>query len=199
MISQGSGYFVHAPREGAYLSQNQRFWVRPFHPRNPGGYTPKSIGMWPRLEAIALACDPPDVGPVGQAPDLASLEVIPALRCGVCGVHGLAETVFTRGGAPRCAKHRGRNACAIEGCERSSAIATGEFLCGDHWRAGCPPHSEVRRIWNRAVRIVRRYGMTPDRAVRLDRLWAWIKRRAQSKANGDLDQREIDRMFGWAD
>ncbi len=87
--------------------------------------------------------------------------------------------------------------CAIRGCQRTTGRDVGEWVCGEHWRAGVPPRSPQRRVWLRFRRIVRKYGWTNERANRQDRIWAWLKARCQSAADGDLDQRAIDRMFGW--
>ena len=90
--------------------------------------------------------------------------------------------------------------CQIEGCSRSQRrekVVGEEWICAKHWSAGVPPRSEPRRVYRRFKRIVRRYGWTPEREARGARLWAWLKARCQAAANGDIDQREIDRLFGW--
>lgn len=98
----------------------------------------------------------------------------------------------------RCERHRNSTPCQVIGCKRSASRERySETICGPHWRAGVPVGSEARRVWLRFRRIVKRYGWTPEREARSDRLWAWLKRRCQAAADGDLDQREIDRLFGW--
>ena len=93
-----------------------------------------------------------------------------------------------------------RIACVIAGCGRSkpaSGVVGEEWICGKHWSAGVPPRSAQRAVYRRFKRIVRRFGWNEERYARQDRLWAWLKARCVSAAAGDIDQREIDRLFGW--
>lgn len=119
----------------------------------------------------------------------------PVPHCLCCG------SIDVWGGHPdgwRCERHRNSNPCQVEGCKRTAPrVKYAETICAQHWRAGVPPGSEARRVWNRFHRIVRRFGWNAEREARSERLWAWLKHRCQAAARGDLDQREIDRMFGW--
>lgn len=127
----------------------------------------------------------------------AGLVIEPVPHCLCCG--SLEVKVEWPDGW-RCERHWNSTPCQVEGCKRTGSRAKySETICAAHWRAGVPPGSEARRVWNRFRRIVKRFGWTPEREARSDRLWAWLKHRCQAAANGDLDQREIDRLFGWAD
>jgi hypothetical protein len=98
----------------------------------------------------------------------------------------------------RCQRHWNSIPCQVEGCKRTASRERyTETICAEHWRAGVPPGSDARKVWNRLRRIGKRYGWTPERRARSDRLWEWLKARCRAAAAGDLDQREIDRMFGW--
>lgn len=120
--------------------------------------------------------------------------VVPALTCACCGS---LDVVLKRHGFWRCERHRGSTPCGVLPCKRSTSYPTGIWICGAHWRAGVPPGSPARRVWLRFRRIIRRFGWNPEREARCDRLWAWLLARCQAAADGDLDQREIDRLFGW--
>lgn len=98
----------------------------------------------------------------------------------------------------RCARHWQSVPCQVDGCKRTAPRDKySETICAAHWRAGVPPGSPARQVWNRFRRVVKRFGWSPERAARSDRLWAWLKARCQAAARGDLDQREIDKLFGW--
>ncbi len=142
-------------------------------------------------------------------------ELAPVLICAVCG-----ELGQSRGGYVRCKKHWHRNPCVIEGCKRSTQtrlvkvsesgamqrlLTNDEWICGEHWRAFVPPGCAERRIfnrvWQRARRRRKRFG---DDAMWADgadaaywRIWAGIIRRARSRARGDVDMDEINRVMGW--
>jgi hypothetical protein len=123
--------------------------------------------------------------------------MISCYGCICCGTHMI---VVEWDDGWRCERHRNSTPCQVEGCKRTaSRDKYSETICAQHWRAGVPPGSEARRVWLRFRRIVKRYGWTPERDARCDRLWAWLKRRCQAAADGSIDQREIDRLFGWGD
>lgn len=128
-----------------------------------------------------------------QADGYRDLEEAPTCRC--CG--SIDVTIAWADGW-RCARHAESAPCQVEGCRRTASRARySETICAQHWRAGVPPGSEARRVWLRFRRIVRRFGWTAEREARGERLWAWLKHRCQAAHDGDLDQREIDRLFGW--
>lgn len=121
--------------------------------------------------------------------------VVTAHHCLCCGSHDVRGE---RSDGWRCTRHWNSNPCQVEGCKRTGSRAKySETICAQHWRAGVPPGSEARRVWNRLRRIVKRFGWNAEREARSKRLWAWLKHRCQAAARGDLDQREIDRLFGW--
>lgn len=90
-----------------------------------------------------------------------------------------------------------RTVCSIRGCSRSTARDVEEWICSPHWRAGIPPRSPQRKVWIRAIRLGRKFGWTEERIARVDRIWEWLKARCQAAADGDIDRREIDKLFGW--
>lgn len=127
---------------------------------------------------------------------LFDLTPVPSCRC--CG-----EPAWTN---LRCTKHQGRTPCVVEGCKRTTARHTTFFICGEHWRAYVPPGCPERRVLNRLARTAKKLGYSrterwPDELeARWWRVWSAIARRVQSRSTeGDLDQREIERMFGWSD
>src|SRR3546814_4237341 len=72
--------------------------------------------------------------------------------------------------AARCQKHLRSNPCAALGCKHTR-IAKGRlnetsFLCRDHWREVCPPHSRIRKSWRRFFRLAKKMGLKPT-----DRKW----------------------------
>lgn len=117
---------------------------------------------------------------------------IPSCRC--CGEPAAPNL--------RCAKHQGRNPCAIDGCRRTAAahrgvLADDTWLCSEHWRRHCPPHSKLRRAYNRFWRIAKRDGWTPQLARRFNRFWdGLIARARRNTTEGFLDIEEIHRLFG---
>ena len=125
-------------------------------------------------------------------------------RCRVCGDY--AATGGDAVDRMRCKKHAGRNPCAIEGCSRSTEAKHGlhggdGWFCGEHWRIVCPPHSAVRRTYNRFWRIGKKHGWDETLHRRFWRFWdALVRRgRAQFEDTGSIDIAEIHRMFGWDD
>lgn len=112
------------------------------------------------------------------------------------------------GGAPawpngHCSKHQGRSPCVIEGCAKTRA-GDAPHLCGEHWKLYCPAGSPERRALNRLFRLAKKLGYArtvrwPDNLEnRYWRLWGAICKRAKRRSTeGDIDQREIERMFGW--
>jgi hypothetical protein len=134
-------------------------------------------------------------------------EVVPRPGCGCCGADylkkGAFRTIRIEGPTFRCLRHADRNPCAIEGCRRTTAakprLADDQWLCADHWRQFCPPRSKARRCYHRFFRIAKKTGWTPELEARFTRFWtALVKRARRGKADGWIDQSEIERMFGWA-
>ncbi len=115
----------------------------------------------------------------------------------------------------RCDRHRERNPCAIEGCQRTGPCPTfndgrlflsnADYLCGEHWRRHCPPRSKTRRAYRRFWRIAKRQataenpsGWTPQLRQRFDLFWRALIARARRRAtDGFVDEAEIAKMMGW--
>lgn len=59
------------------------------------------------------------------------------------------------------------------------------------------------RIWREAKARERKLGVEhawPDHEIRrLERLWRRIVAKARARSAGDIDEQEINRMFGWDD
>lgn len=109
-------------------------------------------------------------------------------------------------GIVRCAKHAGRNPCLIEGCGRTFKAhsdwrgfwySNDQVICGAHWRALIPPASSERRVLQRINRLAKRIGWTDQLYERESRIWRRIVATARSRAAGDLDEAEINRLMGW--
>lgn len=101
----------------------------------------------------------------------------------------------------RCERHRNSNACAIEGCGRSTKSSSGWFginlwLCSEHWRL-IPARSVERRIYHRIFRLAKKYGWTQPMRARYWRIWNALVSRARARARGDVDMREVNRIMGW--
>src|SRR3546814_12353261 len=78
--------------------------------------------------------------------------------------------------AARCQKHLRSNPCAALGCKHTR-IAKGRlnetsFLCRDHWREVCPPHSRIRKSWRRFFRLATKMGLKIGRASCRERVCA---------------------------
>lgn len=138
----------------------------------------------------------------GRTPDDYTIE--PVAPCQCCG---FLPTVLGME-FPRCRKHVASNPCAIEGCSRTRSAKDGldngdYWLCRDHWRLACPPHSPSRRAYNRFFRIAKKLGISPGGRWptalenRYWRFWFGLVARARRKAVGDVDMTEINKMFGW--
>jgi hypothetical protein len=124
--------------------------------------------------------------------------------CQCCGEEAVALGVLF----PRCPKHQQSNPCAIEGCTKTRA-ANGQlhdgtwWLCSDHWRMACPPHSALRRTYLRFFRTAKKLGLSQSERWpealenRYWRFWSALVARARRKAAGDVDMAEIGKMFGW--
>lgn len=124
--------------------------------------------------------------------------------CRVCGTTVWFPSGFKAGDEDkiRCEKHRRSNACAIEGCRRSTKASSDWFglnlwLCAEHWRLGCPARSADRRVYHRIFRLGRRYGWNGALSRRYWRIWARMVARARARCAGDIDEAEIRRLFGW--
>lgn len=138
--------------------------------------------------------------------DAAAYVIEPIPHCACCGDD--FSNVRDRGGSithwesgARCDRHHDRNPCAIEGCRCTTAAggryASDQYLCQKHWRPLTLPAE--RRVYSRIWREGKKYGWTMARSRRLERVWRWIVAKARSRAAGDIDMDEINRMFGWDD
>ena len=122
--------------------------------------------------------------------------------CRVCGVRTMVKTGL-KDDDHRCLKHRGRNPCVIEGCQRtlkapaSGRLSVDDVLCGEHWRQFVPVGSPERRIYNRFFRKTKRYGWTNESTAAFYRFWRRLVAKARSRSSGDLDVAEINRVMGW--
>lgn len=143
-----------------------------------------------------------DRDPLRRPPESYSIERVPC--CGCCG----SEAVVARQARQhRCAKHRDRNPCAIEGCTRTRAVPADrqlgddQWLCADHWRRFVPPRSRMRRAYHAFFRRAKRQGDWDDKlARRFWRFWNALVRTARRRATaGHLDETEINKLFGWAE
>lgn len=132
-------------------------------------------------------------------------EIVPGPGCGCCGQRG--GTIWGMEESYRCESHKDRNPCAIEGCKRTTAapalksgklyLANDQWLCSEHWRRFVPPRSKMRQHYHLIFRRAKRQGWTPELERRFWRYWTWLVAQARRKATeGDLDIREIERMFG---
>jgi len=138
--------------------------------------------------------------------------IVPAPFCSCCGLQCRGDHHLTivrthldpRKRSYRCAKHADRNPCAIEGCERTRAadgyFADDQTLCPMHWRMFVPPRGPLRRCYHRIWRQQKKNGgWSPQLIRRFEVLWDAIIRRARSRAAGDVDMTEINKMFGWGE
>jgi hypothetical protein len=103
--------------------------------------------------------------------------------------------------AVRCERHQRSNACAIEGCKRSTKAGKRWFginlwLCSEHWRL-IAPRSPERKIYHRIFRLAKRYGWSEALIARYWRIWNALVSRARARARGDVDMDEINRVMGW--
>lgn len=87
--------------------------------------------------------------------------------------------------------------CLIEGCKHTTARQGGPWICGEHWRIGCPPRSPERRAYNRFFRLAKRYGWSTELRRRYWRFWDALVARARRRCAGDVDMTEVNKMFGW--
>jgi hypothetical protein len=129
-------------------------------------------------------------------------ELLAVASCRCCGEPAWSNL--------RCTKHQDRNPCVVEGCKRTRKanghLSDHWFICGEHWKAYVPPGSPERRVINRFFRLAKKLGYARnDRwpeplETRYWRFWvALVARVARRSGEGYLDQKEIERMFGWAD
>lgn len=132
-------------------------------------------------------------------------EVVPMAHCPCCG-RTRRETRLQRWSARsmtdlRCERHAGRNPCAVDGCQRTTAgdaPASDQWLCSEHWRRYVPPGSRARRAYRRHFRRAKRYGWTPDSISAFHRFWDMLIRQVRRRsAEGHLDVEEINRVMGW--
>jgi len=137
-------------------------------------------------------------------------EIVPGPLCACCGDD--AYSLYHNGESFRCAKHRDRNPCAIEGCKRTTAVpedgrwSSSSYFCAEHWRRFVPPRSRVRRLYQAFFRQEKQHGWgykgKRGRSARLDwrfrRFWCALVDRARRQATeGHIDEAEINRIMGW--
>lgn len=125
----------------------------------------------------------------------------PYPTCWVCGELAASSE------ENRCHKHRGRTPCSIDGCRKSrkfEGYVSDErvWVCGIHWRQVCPPRSPLRRTYNRFFRIARKLGVAKERwpdelERRYWRFFGGMIARYHRGLVGYIDEREINKMFGW--
>lgn len=138
----------------------------------------------------------------------ALVKVSPRPICRCCG-YALPRTAV-EDVHKRCKRHLLSNPCAIAGCSHTRGakqrrdLHDGSFwLCRDHWRMACPPHSPMRRAYNRFFRTAKKLGIGkndpwPEQLEnRYWRFWMGLVGRARRMAAGDIDMTEINKMFGW--
>lgn len=132
------------------------------------------------------------------------LDRAPAFACCGLAIGQSGSAGFTVGSQRhyRCAKHVGRNPCAIEGCARTTKASHGyssdDWLCGAHWRAHVPPHSALRRTYRRFFKLAKKRGDWDDALkARFWRFWRGLIERARWRERGDIDMTEINKLFGW--
>lgn len=126
--------------------------------------------------------------------------------CGCCGRPAIPP-MQGQTGPFRCARHVDRNPCAIEGCRRTRAAASGlsgleladdRFLCAEHWRRYVPPRSRMRRAYARHLSLGKRFGWPHERRARFGRFWDTLVAVARRRATeGRVDEAAIAAMFGW--
>lgn len=202
-------FYVVGTDERAYLAHSKRFWIRPFTRGNPGGYTPKSIGLFKMAEAKRLVTRPPRAAwgkPAGP------ITALLAPRCACCGKDEFRTQLVDPAAGPwRCYKHRDRNPCAIEGCTRSTPapenselpdaegrLRNDQWICGIHWKRYVPPRSARRRAYNAFFRRAKREGWHPQLNRKFWRFWNTLIIAARRRgAEGYVDEATIKRLFGW--
>jgi hypothetical protein len=126
--------------------------------------------------------------------------------CRVCGegialphLNYSAEVI----GAMRCHRHATRNPCAIEGCQRSTAVVSGclrddQWICSEHWRRYVPPRSKRRQAYHSFFRKAKRHGWSKDLRKRFWRFWDTLVASARARHDaGTVDVTEINRIMGW--
>lgn len=107
----------------------------------------------------------------------------------------------------RCDKHTNSNPCAAPGCRhtrKSKYRSETAWLCRDHWRMFCPPHSRLRRAYLRFFRLAKiandgdkKKEWPADLERRYWKFWFALVRRARRAMGPPMDVDEINRMFGW--
>lgn len=151
--------------------------------------------------------------PAGSTQLQAQFEGCIAIRspiCSCCGDRPFRDLVCVRPDIDpvkrsyRCQKHRDRNPCAIEGCQRTRPAegrwADDQHLCAEHWRRFVPPRSAARRAYHRFFRTAKKTDWTPELRRRFWRFWdGLVKRARRQSVEGRLDMTEINQMFGWGE
>lgn len=141
--------------------------------------------------------------------DLSLFDDVAAPCCGCCGStyrdwsDGKPMIVVNAVGAGvwRCATHRDRNPCAIEGCSRTTAadkaFGDDQWICSDHWRRFCPPRSARRRAYHAFFRKAKRFGWTPELREQFWRFWDTLISNARRKAAaGKIEIGEVEVTSG---
>ena len=206
MISHGP-YFILKHQSGRYLCADvysrgfkagekptplETCWKLTTNPFHAGGArNPERLVEFMQEGGWALVSD--------------QFEVVPSACCNCCGSEHASQVRPNIMGVYRCWKHKDRHACAIEGCTRTRTTTDAprnlNWLCSEHWKIVCPPHSKLRRIYHRFFRIAKKQGvwtMAMDR--RFNRFWNALIRRARAAREAPeefLDEAEIHKMFGW--
>jgi hypothetical protein len=207
VISAGEGFQIRHRSGRYYRSELIHFGDRV-------SYAPGSYGAVYALESNPFAAtliysaehwqrhlDGPEWANVAD-----QFEIVPGPGCACCGERW--GTMWGEVGQYRCDKHKDRNPCAIEGCRctndrRGRAMRSDQFLCQKHWRplTTAEERRVYSRIWRQAKARERKFGAEHAWSMRevrrLERVWRAIVAKARSRAAGDLDMTEINKMFGW--
>lgn len=153
--------------------------------------SPYSYGIMTREKAEAA---------INVRPTTIEWLLVPVPSCRCCGEPAWENL--------RCTKHQDRNPCIVEGCQKTCAaggyLRDDAMLCAEHWRAYVPPGGPSRKGFNRLGRRARKLGYRrhdrwPDELQELRwRLWCRVVRRVrQGPPEGHIDQKAIEKMFGW--
>lgn len=209
MISHGDGFVVRH-RSGRYLrSDLVHFGQRVSYAE--GSYAVVYALVSNPLSAILMATRGPWEHHLQRAEWVMvadQFEVVPGPGCGCCGERW-GEMQSDGESVHRCAKHIGRNPCAVEGCKRTRATTQGSYfnnnyLCGEHFRIAAPPGSAERRVYNRIWRMHRKRDgkdalWSRELERRYWRIWYRLVAIARARSAGDIDMDQINKMFGWAE
>lgn len=215
MISVGEGFIIRH-RSGRYFQSRANFtYCKRIDGTDTGSQDPAypmtiSYQLVANPFAADLVAKPEACGRFLRDSDWSivadEFEVVPGPGCACCGER--YGTMWGDVGHYRCDKHHHRNPCAIEGCRCTTDrggrdYRDDQYLCSKHWRPLTTPAE--RRVYSRIFREAkareRKLGAEhhwPFREVRrLERVWRRIVASARSRAAGDIDMDEINKLFGW--